>query len=333
MGANLQVVEGGQEHITSVAVTPSEALEAYKVLQEITNKVLREDIDYGVIPGTPKPTLLKPGAENLLRFYGLGHRIQATDKVTDWDQGFFYFAYKVTVHKTLPNGTEVVVSECEGSANSKESRYADRWVPQWKLREYGISNTKGLQSRDRENRHGEYKEYKIKNRDPYTLVNTLQKMAIKRALVGATLQATGASGIFTQDIEDMGDFIQTDAVSDKEQDQRYENTKSKKTQQTKNPYNSRKATDRQVAAIVKIAESKKYTEDDIKAVVKGQYNKSIDELDKSEASDMIRLLNEIKDEELKSLVEAHNQPEETAESEYVDRNGKAIDISDDELPF
>ena len=38
----------------------------------------------------------------------------------------------------------------------------------------------------------------------YTLVNTILKMAKKRALVDATLSAGRLSNIFTQDIEDMG---------------------------------------------------------------------------------------------------------------------------------
>jgi hypothetical protein len=37
---------------------------------------------------------------------------------------------------------------------------------------------------------------------PFSLVNTLLKMARKRALIDAILSATRASRIFTQDIED-----------------------------------------------------------------------------------------------------------------------------------
>ena len=50
----------------------------------------------------------------------------------------------------------------------------------------------------------------MKNPDVADLVNTILKMADKRALVAATLIATGMSEYFTQDIEDFvqqGDFI------------------------------------------------------------------------------------------------------------------------------
>lgn len=44
--------------------------------------------------------------------------------------------------------------------------------------------------------------YRIPNNEPYDLVNTIDKMAQKRALIAATLIATNASEFFTQDLED-----------------------------------------------------------------------------------------------------------------------------------
>jgi hypothetical protein len=44
--------------------------------------------------------------------------------------------------------------------------------------------------------------YRIPNPDGADVVNTIQKMAQKRALVAATLIATSASEFFTQDVED-----------------------------------------------------------------------------------------------------------------------------------
>lgn len=46
------------------------------------------------------------------------------------------------------------------------------------------------------------KETSFRYQDPFTIVNTLLKMAKKRALIDAVLSATRASGLFTQDIED-----------------------------------------------------------------------------------------------------------------------------------
>jgi len=63
-------------------------------------------------------------------------------------------------------------------------------------KENGIVEAEGLGSCNS-------KEVAFQHQDPYTIVNTILKMAKKRALVDAVLSATRASGIFTQDIEDI----------------------------------------------------------------------------------------------------------------------------------
>ena len=57
-------------------------------------------------------------------------------------------------------------------------------------------------------------EYRLENPDPYSLINTLQKMAQKRAFIAATLLAVNASEFFTQDLEDLapsGQIIEPEA--------------------------------------------------------------------------------------------------------------------------
>ncbi|WNF37185.1 hypothetical protein RJD24_01635 [Bacillaceae bacterium IKA-2] len=63
-------------------------------------------------------------------------------------------------------------------------------------KENGIIEAEGLGSSN-------CKEVAFQHQDPYTIVNTILKMAKKRALVDAVLSATRSSGIFTQDIEDI----------------------------------------------------------------------------------------------------------------------------------
>jgi hypothetical protein len=55
---------------------------------------------------------------------------------------------------------------------------------------------------DADTRITDQKIEREKNDDPHDLKNTLEKMADKRALVAATLIATGCSDLFTQDIEE-----------------------------------------------------------------------------------------------------------------------------------
>lgn len=172
--------------------------ERYRMLVQAAKQVLRDGVDYGVIPGTEKPTLLKPGAEKLATLFGLRPHFELLDKVEDWDNGFFHYRYRCT----LVNRYGDSVGNAEGSANSKEKRYRWRYVPEWKATEE--DKARAIRVEERTDRRGQkYRMYVVENDDPFTLVNTLQKMAQKRALVAAVLVTTGASEFFTQDIEDM----------------------------------------------------------------------------------------------------------------------------------
>lgn len=176
----------------------AQAKEQLERLQEFVKEVMVRGEDYGVVPGTEnKPTLLKPGAEKLCELYGLAPTIKDIVRVEDWDRGFFHYEVRMQL---ISKRTGVVVAEGVGSANSKESKYSARWVPEWKLRNQDV---RGLQWREKTNQRGGYREYRIPNEDPCNLVNTILKMAKKRALVDAVLSATCSSGLFTQDVEDL----------------------------------------------------------------------------------------------------------------------------------
>jgi hypothetical protein len=59
--------------------------------------------------------------------------------------------------------------------------------------------------------------YRVPNDGIYDQVNTIQKMAQKRARVGATIQAVKASDMFTQDMEDLADnYVPTPKATEKE---------------------------------------------------------------------------------------------------------------------
>ena len=61
------------------------------------------------------------------------------------------------------------------------------------------------------------REARYRKGDPYTLDNTVLKMAKKRALVDAALLVGSLSDIFTQDIEDMVDFVGAPVYESKQQ--------------------------------------------------------------------------------------------------------------------
>jgi len=239
-------------------VTPvmsvAQAVQRYNQTIALVSKLLKEGVDYGVIPGTQAKTLLKPGAEKLTTFFGLRPVFKLVDRIEDWDKGLFAYTYACE----LWHGDNMVVSS-EASANSFEKRYHWRWVseaelpPQYsdpasrdglvsvedtisefqfavKQRETGGKYGKPEEYWDRfqeaidnktavvgqrKTRKGDMLPtweirgitYRIPNEEAPSLINTLQKMAQKRALVGSTLIAVNASEMFTQDLEDLAGVI------------------------------------------------------------------------------------------------------------------------------
>ena len=210
-----------QDSYLSPVVNVSTALTRYQQMKDFIEKVLNLNVDYGTIPGTnTKPVLLKPGAEKLATFFGLTVTYEIIEKITDWTghehgEPFFYYHYKT---KLLRNG--MVAGEGEGSCNSWETKYryrnADRKCPGCGAEaiikgkaEYGggwICFAKkggcGAKYKDDDPAITSQPAGKVPNPDVADVVNTVQKMAQKRSLVAAVLNATNASDWFTQDVED-----------------------------------------------------------------------------------------------------------------------------------
>lgn len=144
--------------------------------------------DYGIIPGTKKRCLFKQGAEKMHRLFQLGCRFKLVDKTIEREANFAMFTYKAEIY-SLRN-PDVTIAECDATVNSQEVKYKERteWVTVGKRKD-GSS----------------IRESKKVETPIYDVLNTLMKMAQKRAMIGATLLATGASEYFTQDMLDEDD--------------------------------------------------------------------------------------------------------------------------------
>ena len=170
---------------------------------EFMKSVMVKDIDYGVIPGTNKPSLLKPGAEKLARFFGLRTRSTIMNVVSSEDPEAPY--YTVTVKTEILKGnSDVVISDGLGTASTLEDRYATRWLTEAKL-PAGIDKSL-LAFREKQSKFGKgmYIEYLWKPSlgEHFFQRETVLQMADKRSYVAAVRKATAASMIFTQDMED-----------------------------------------------------------------------------------------------------------------------------------
>jgi len=153
-------------------------------IQEVMKGVMKEGTHFGTIPGTPKPSLWKAGAEVLCMTFRLApileSRVTVDDQEGEWTYtgsrrdgtivtgacvGFFEVEATCTIQG--PQGE--VLSRCSARCNNREAKY--RSLSLFEIR------------------------------------NTVLKIAEKRAFVSAVLMATGASDIFTQDIEDFPELI------------------------------------------------------------------------------------------------------------------------------
>lgn len=183
-----------------------QAVERRNAMVQFVKQIMVKDTDYGVIPGTgDKPTLLKAGAEKLNTFFGLAPHFELVSSVEDWTgkdhdgEPFFNYQYRCSL-----NRGSITAGQGEGSCNSWEKKYRYRTVFANKATDEDKAHGR-LETRT--SRNGKpYDVYVVTNPNPADIVNTLQKMAQKRALVAATLLAVNASEFFTQDVEDMPGF-------------------------------------------------------------------------------------------------------------------------------
>ncbi len=174
-------------------------IQAINRFQQVVHANLIPNQDYGVIPGTQKPTLLKPGAEKIAKLLGLADEYEIVDKQEDWNRPFFRYLIKCSL-RSLAH--QVVISEGLGECNSMEAKYHWRWIGERDLPE-GIERGKLLSQERHSKAGGKWRAYRLENDDIYSQVNTILKMAKKRALVDAALSAGRLSNVFTQDIEDI----------------------------------------------------------------------------------------------------------------------------------
>lgn len=204
---------------TTLSVTPqvpaSDLVARLAVIEEAMRTAMVPNVDFGVIPGTDKPALLKPGAEKLGALFQLD--VQLDNEKIWHDDGHLTVISKATVWHQ-PTGTRLGAGE--GLCTTREGRYAhrnaSRKCPACGVEaiikgkaEYGggwvcFKKKDGCGAKYQDNDTGIVSQTvgKVPNPDIADTYNTVTKMASKRARVDAVLSVTGASALFTQDIED-----------------------------------------------------------------------------------------------------------------------------------
>ena len=201
-------------------MTAGDLVNQVQILQSAMKAVMREGEHFGVIPGTPKPTLLKPGAEKLGLTFRLAPRYVGEREPIQLPDGHREYVISCALYTI---GSERFVGMGLGSCSTMESKY--RWrsgagkttgkpVPKdyWNARKTDSQKAQQILGGPGfvvgKTESGAYEIFeksdeRVENRDLADQFNTVLKMALKRAFVSAIMTATAASDIFTQDMEDV----------------------------------------------------------------------------------------------------------------------------------
>jgi len=175
--------------------TAAEIRADVNLIQEVLKAVMKKDVHYGIIPGTPKPTLYKPGAEKILMTFMLGAKPHQIEDLSTPDET----RYRVTM-VVFHQVTEKVMGYGVGECSSSETKY--KWIAPVCDAEFNETPEDRRREKWTKGREKPFKKKQIRPNLQDTS-NTILKMAKKRALVDAALTCTGASDVFDQDIEDL----------------------------------------------------------------------------------------------------------------------------------
>jgi len=231
-------------------------------IQEIMQAVMRDGEHYGTIPGTNKPSLLKPGAEKL----GFTFRLvvdEAHLKIEEQEMGGGHRNFRVIcplIH--APTGTPAGAGI--GSCNTMETRYRYRNefidsgepIPNDYKQNKGAYKAKGMVAKKINDEWKWGKQERMEHDNPADYYNTCEKMAKKRAFVDAILTATAASDFFTQDMEDIKANAPAPPPPPKEEKKQDDSTDD-----------TRKITEKQRKRLFAISKQAGLSEDDVKKVI------------------------------------------------------------------
>lgn len=247
-------------------LTAIEVRKQVNLIQEVMKNVMKENVHFGVVPGCgDRKVLLKPGAEKLAMTFRLSPSYVELPGSGETDDQVRYKIECTLTH--IPTGR--IVGTGLGACNSKEKKYRTRSVYANKATDE--EKTVGKKE-TRTNSRGSFEVYVVPQ-DPWDVQNTVYKMACKRAFIAAILNATAASDIFTQDIEELpeGTVIEENGSAPVTTKPPVEMPKAK-TEPPKPPTDGAPViSEKQAGRLYAIASSNGYSKDDVHAWLHENY--------------------------------------------------------------
>lgn len=201
-----EIIEMPRREVAGLAAAQTTQYSAIEIrqrvnlVQEVMRNIMIKDTHYGVIPGTKKPSLYKPGAEVLCVTFRVADKYEIEDLSAD---GIARFRVRcVGVHQV----TGDVLGEGVGECSSHEEKY--KWRRSICQEEFDLTPENLRRIKFSQWQGKVDKQTQIRT-EPADQANTVLKMACKRAKIAMTLNVTAASDIFTQDIEDVPEELRS----------------------------------------------------------------------------------------------------------------------------
>jgi hypothetical protein len=199
MSEELQVVN--QESILTVDQIKAQR----NVIVQVMKSVMTQDIHYGIIPGTQKPTIFKPGCEVLLSTF----RISIEPVVTDLSNSD-EIKYRVECRgSSMISGN--YLGSGVGECSSSEEKY--KWRKAVCPEEFNATMDDRRRKKWAKGKEGKAYAVDQVRTNPSDVANTILKMAKKRGISDFCLTVLAASEIFNQDYEDIPEEIR-ESISD-----------------------------------------------------------------------------------------------------------------------
>lgn len=193
-----ELVKKEEARVPAPRITPEtiqETMQSIALLQGMVKDLLIRGVDYGRIPGTPQDSLWDPGASQIINAFNCYPGERRMLKLDDSTEKIVVCVEVPLISRT----TGLTVGTGVGAASTLETKYKYRWVDdplQWGYDETATKTFKTKQGRDDEG--DETTLYRIPNPEHSELLNTILKMASKRAEVDGAESLPGVSSVLRQ---------------------------------------------------------------------------------------------------------------------------------------
>lgn len=165
-----------------------------QLIQTAMSEVMIENVHFGKIPGTPKPSLWKSGAEVLCAMFRIAP-IFLTEDLSTADS-VRYRVRCIGRHQT----SGIDLGEGVGECSSDEQKF--RWRSPVCDEEYEATPLDRRREKWQRGGSGAYAQKQVRV-EPADVANTVLKISAKRAHIAMVLNVLAASDIFAQDLEDL----------------------------------------------------------------------------------------------------------------------------------